>query len=184
MASLLSYNKGELTVWVNGISQMLVHEHSEIFLPNSSIGYDISAPAWRHDLSRAKFCLVIRGDTPGSRSLFRAIRSGCMPLVVSDALEAYAPLFRSWLRYDDFAVRVPEADFAHNPAQALEQASSRLSTRQMQQKLDGLALVQRILVLDDDHHLTSPSSLFVPALVKEIMASQKPGYFPSSLPKD
>lgn len=148
-------------------------EWSNDYSSTSSIGFDIPAAQWRHDLTHAKYCLVIRGDTPGSRALFRAIRAGCLPVIVSDALEAYAPLFRSWLRLEDFALRVPEHDFARHARDALVRAVHGVSPRVWEQKLQGLALIQRIVVLDHP----SPS-LFVPALVRELLASQEdPKYF-------
>ena len=136
----------------------------------------MTADAWRHDLLQSKYCLVIRGDTPGSRALFRAIRAGCLPVIVSDALWAYAPLFPSWLQphWQQLALVVPEADFLRLGAMAsLEQALAACSPTVLQAKLQALALVQRILVLD--HPATS---LMVPALVREIVASQTdPHYF-------
>ena len=57
-----------------------------------SIGFDIPSEQWKAEFIDSKFCLVIRGDQPGSRSFDRAIRAGCMPLIISDALPAFMPI--------------------------------------------------------------------------------------------
>jgi hypothetical protein len=136
----------------------------------SSVGYDIPGDQWRRDFADSKFCLVIRGDTATSRALFRSIRSGCLPVVVCDMFPYLGPVFRSFLHFNDFAIMVPEADFLPNPAHALNQATN-ISKAQLQHKIRGLALAQRILSVDH------PQSLFVQAFSLETLASRQPAYY-------
>lgn len=118
-------------------------------------------------VASSKFCIIVRGDNPSSRSFFTSIRLGCLPVVVSDALPYYQPLFSSLIGYDDFTILINEKDFLSNPAESLNKAVLSLSDEKMKRKIDGLALVQQILALDH------PSSLFVPAFVHETMARLK-----------
>lgn len=136
----------------------------------SSVGFDIPSSQWALEFSDSKYCLVIRGDNPASRSMFRAIRAGCMPVIISDALPYYHPMFRSFLTYQDFSIVVSEQEFVKDPVQTLSKATN-LSEAAMQQKVGGLALLQRILVLDH------PLPLFVPAFVQEVVASQQDSYY-------
>jgi Exostosin family len=52
-------------------------------LEPSSVGFDVTAEKWLQQFQDSKFCLVIRGDMPGSRSMCCAIKSGCIPIIVS-----------------------------------------------------------------------------------------------------
>mmetsp|Transcript_21207 Transcript_21207/g.44424 ORF Transcript_21207/g.44424 Transcript_21207/m.44424 type:complete len:527 (+) Transcript_21207:147-1727(+) len=133
----------------------------------SAVGYEVGKKRWLREISSSKYCIVVRGDNPSSRSMFVAIRLGCIPVIVSDALPYYQPVIRSLLRYDDFSILINEAQFLSNPAETLNNAILSLSDDELKQKIDGLALVQRILSLDH------PSPLFVPAFVHETVARQR-----------
>ena len=91
-----------------------------------------------------------------------------MPVVISDAYDDYIPLFDTFLQLEDYGIRIPERDFLRNPIQTLNDAITSLLTNphELQKKIDGLALVQRIIVLED------PQPLFVNAFVKETIAVQ------------
>ena len=132
----------------------------------SSIGFNTHHSKWLSDFQNSKYCLIVRGDNPTTRSLFTAIRLGCMPLIVSDALPMYQPIFRSLLRYQDFSIVVDEAAFLLQPAATLNNAIKSLPIEERKSKISGLALVQRILVLDH------PRPLFVPAFVHETVTRQ------------
>ena len=47
-------------------------------LPGSSIGFDINPRQWMEHFQSSRFCLVIRGDNPASRSHLRAVKVGCI----------------------------------------------------------------------------------------------------------
>ena len=124
---------------------------------------DMPPEEWKREFRDSKFCLTIRGDNPASRSLYRAIRAGCMPLIVSDSLPAYHPLFSKSLDFEDFAVMVGEDKFMADPVRSLDDAVSSLSLLELRHKVEGLRLLQRILTCDQ------PNSLFVPGVSKEII---------------
>eukprot|EP00563_Minutocellus_polymorphus_P018294 CAMPEP_0197716056 /NCGR_PEP_ID=MMETSP1434-20131217/1084_1 /TAXON_ID=265543 /ORGANISM="Minutocellus polymorphus, Strain CCMP3303" /LENGTH=262 /DNA_ID=CAMNT_0043300361 /DNA_START=772 /DNA_END=1560 /DNA_ORIENTATION=+ len=135
----------------------------------SSIGFGISKEEWAKSLQDSKFCLVIRGDNPNSRSLFRSIRNGCIPIVISDMLPSYAPIFRSLLKMEDYAILLKEEDFISDPVGTLNNASI-LSNFSINKFLNGIKIVQRMILPDHPH------SLFVPAFCHETVASMKQIY--------
>lgn len=147
----------------------LVNDHVELELhfPNASVGYQIQYDQWLSDLQNSKYCLVVRGDNPSSRSLYTAVRVGCMPLIVSNSLPFYQPMFRSLLRYEDFSIMVEEEEFVSSPSESLKNAISTLTEEELKKKIHGLSLLQRILVLDH------PKSLFISAFVHETITRQK-----------
>lgn len=132
-----------------------------------TIGTDIPKTEWQEKIADSKFCLVIRGDTPGSRSLQRAIRAGCIPLVISDSLPVFQSLYSKTLHYSDFALLVKEESFINDPVGSLDKAVSLLSPSDLKHKLKGLCLMQRIIAVD------KPDSLFVPAFSREIVETMK-----------
>jgi len=128
-----------------------------------SIGFDIPHKQWIKEFTDAKFCLIIRGDTAGSRALFRAIRAGCMPLIVSDILPVYQQLYTKSIKYDDFAISLSEDNFLQDPIKSVEDAVSSLSPADLRSKLEGLRLMQRVVACDQ------PDSLFTPTFAREIV---------------
>jgi hypothetical protein len=73
----------------------LVTNETIAALPNSSSGFDIPPEQYLHEYPNAKYCVVIRGDNPNSRALLWAVKVGCIPVVVSNLLEAYGPSLKS-----------------------------------------------------------------------------------------
>ena len=67
----------------------------------------------------ARFCIVPRGDTPTTRHLFDAIVAGCLPIVISDAIDANLP-FSDVIPYADFWFRVKEKDWIRDPNAQLD----------------------------------------------------------------
>ena len=85
-------------------------------LPKSSIGWNMgSKDDWIKQYTDSKFCLVVRGDSPHSKAFLRAIRVGCIPVVVADSLEIYAPVLKSTLTMSDYAIIIDEKAFVENP---------------------------------------------------------------------
>ena len=99
----------------------------------------------------------------------RAIRAGCMPLIVSDSLPAYQPLYSKTVNYSNFALLVKEDDFLDDPFRSLDNAVSSLSPTDLRNKVEGLRLMQRIVTCDQ------PDSLFVPAFSREIVQTMSEG---------
>ena len=97
----------------------------------------------------SKFCLVIRGDNPPSRSFYQEIRAGCVPVVIRDTLSVYQPNYDSLLSYEDYCTLVSEADFLRDPVGSVNAVVQRLLANpvELALKLQGLALMQRIMVL-------------------------------------
>mmetsp|Transcript_10661 Transcript_10661/g.16224 ORF Transcript_10661/g.16224 Transcript_10661/m.16224 type:complete len:496 (-) Transcript_10661:237-1724(-) len=132
-----------------------------------SIGMGLPYEEWKQTYENSKFCLVLRGDNPGSRALLRSVRNGCIPLIVSDPLPFYQPLYERTLQYDDFALIIREDDFLMDPIGSLDTAVSSLSPANIMHKLEGLRLLQRIIAVDQ------PGSLFVQAFSREIVEAMK-----------
>jgi len=74
------------------------------------------------------FCLHLRGDTSTSRRLSDSVAAGCIPIVVSDYIgpnlpfifgEGEPPLRPPRVRYEDWSIRIGEADFIDDPAAAI-----------------------------------------------------------------
>lgn len=134
-------------------------------LRQSSIGFDIEPQEWKYAYLNSKFCLVIRGDNPQSNAFLRAIRVGCIPVVVSDYFARYAPMFRDTLNnISEFALFVDEQTFLNHPGQSLRNIMD-LDTSRVQQLMKGMQFAQRVLL--PDH----PQSLFVPAFFKQAWLS-------------
>jgi hypothetical protein len=62
---------------------------------------------YSHDLRSSQFCIVPPGGDGWSSRVDDAVRHGCIPVIVMD--NVHLP-FESVLRYEAFALRVPEAD--------------------------------------------------------------------------
>merc|ERR1712174_71608 len=78
--------------------------------PKSSIGFDIEKEQWLKDFKNSKFCLVIRGDNPSSRALWRGIRVGCIPVVASNTLSIWGPILKSTLNMNKYSIMLNEKD--------------------------------------------------------------------------
>jgi len=169
----------------------------------SSIGYGLPKEQWIHDTSQAKFCPAIRGDNPMTTSIWRSVRVGCIPVVVSDIWEYYSPIFRSQIHFNDFCVVVDEMTYLVDPIGTMNDAIDNLSENDLRSKIGTLAVVQRMLIPDDQldavvqpeegqnrtsgspsssSSSSSTSSLFVHAFIKETLASWEPSYTNVSLP--
>jgi len=126
-----------------------------------SVGYDLPAKEWLHDYLHSKFCLVMRGDDPASKSLPRAIHAGCLPVIVSDYLPMFSPPFRHTVNLKDFSIIIQEEDFLQDPVGSML-SLQKLEESLLKEKISQLQIAQQILC--PDH----PESLFVPAFLKEV----------------
>jgi hypothetical protein len=135
-------------------------------LPLSSIGSDIPYDDWKREFPSSRFCLAIRGDTPHSHALLRAVKVGCIPVVVCDSYPLYAPTFKSSVNMRDYAIFIPEKDFLQDPLRELHKLTD-LTETEIREKVEALAFAQRVML--PDH----PESLFVPAFLKESLMAQR-----------
>ena len=72
--------------------------------------------------SDSTFCIVSKADSYSSASIYSAIHSGCIPVVVSDWFSFSFP----WaVPYDQFVIRISEADFVKDPEGCLEAVMNR-----------------------------------------------------------
>ena len=133
-------------------------------LPGSSIGIRIRPYLWMEHFVSSRFCLVIRGDNPVSRSHLRAVKVGCIPVIVSNLLEYYAPIFKSLIKVSDYSIMVDEDEFLADPVATLMKVKN-MSEEVLCEKVEYLKLAQRLLIPD------APESLFVPALLHEVNES-------------
>jgi len=88
-------------------------------LPNVDIGGNLKKEKHIRSMSESKFCLVTRGDTPSSHKVFDAIRSLCIPVIISDLWHKVAKPFPTLLAWDSFSISISEPHFMKNPAQAV-----------------------------------------------------------------
>jgi len=133
-------------------------------LPPSSMGYDIPKPDYEREILRTKFCLVVRGDDPGSHALYRSVKAGCLPVIVSDALPNYCPAMPASLRLEDYSIFIEESKYFKDPAKELSKLKD-LPDSLIQDKMNAMKWVQRVIL--PDH----PRSLFVPAFLREAAES-------------
>jgi len=78
--------------------------------------------AFTAEVKDAKFCLVIRGDTPSTHGLYDALAASCIPVLISDRFdEVAAPmgftfdgLVRDGFDINRTVIRVSEADWMNN----------------------------------------------------------------------
>lgn len=134
--------------------------------PKSSIGWGLDRDEWLEEFSRSQFCLMIRGDSPHSHALWRSIRVGCIPVIISKHLPVYAPIFKSTLNMSDYAVILDEEELLRNATQTLLTLRE-MTIQEVEIKLLHLAFAQRVLFTDH------PESLFVPALLKEAITAEE-----------
>jgi hypothetical protein len=128
----------------------------------SCIGFDMNATEWLQEFTNSKYCLAIRGDTPHTHALIRAVKVGCIPVVISDYYPVYAPTFVSTLDMTRFSVFIGEEDFMRDPEGTLRSLTT-IPIKETQARLRELRLAQRVLLYDH------PNSLFVQAFLKEAL---------------
>jgi hypothetical protein len=134
--------------------------------PRSSIGWGLDADEWLYEFSRSQFCLMVRGDSPHSHSLWRSMRVGCIPVIASKHLPVYAPMFKSTLNMSDYAVILDEEEMLRNPTETLLKLRE-LSDEEIEMKIMHLAFAQKVIFTDH------PESLFVPAILKEAIMAEE-----------
>ena len=134
--------------------------------PKSSIGFGLEKEQWVLELMNSKFCLVVRGDSPGSHALWRSIRIGCIPVIASDNLPIWGPIFKSTINMSDYGVIVSEKAFVNNPEKTLLKLND-MSEAEIEVKMKHLAFAQRVIFTDH------PDSLFVSAFLKESMMASE-----------
>lgn len=135
----------------------------------ASIGFDIPPDQWMERLTSSKFCLVIRGDDATSHALLRAVKVGCIPVVISDHFPIIAPTFKTSLNMRDFSIFFDEKEFLKNPQDHLASLQD-ITELEIHRKLIAMQYAQQVTC--PDH----PDSLFLPALLREADASFQSTY--------
>lgn len=135
----------------------------------ASIGYEIAPEQWIQQFTSSKFCLVIRGDTPNSHALLRAVKVGCIPVVVCDYYTLFSPTFKTSLNIEEFSFFLDEKDFLENPQQRLASLQD-IPETEIRKKIRALQYAQMITC--PDH----ADSLFIPAFLREAHASFQATY--------
>ena len=64
-------------------------------------------------MSKSKYCIVPRGDTPSSKRFYDAVVYGCIPVIISDGYEL--PFDKTQVNWDDCVIRIPEKDVEKLP---------------------------------------------------------------------
>lgn len=157
------------TTMESSLFNSTIYRHAPILhgdgLPRpSSIGFDIPEEDWKKHFGDSKYCLVVRGDNPTSRALWRTIRQGCIPIIVSNALPFYGPSMKTQMDMRRYSIFIREQEFAADPAGTLRRAIN-LPEANLRAKINELALFQRMIIVDH------PDSLFVPSFGLETLAS-------------
>jgi hypothetical protein len=135
--------------------------------PKSSIGFDLEDPkTWQREYADSKFCLVIRGDDPASRALWRALRLGCIPVIISNLLPIYSPIMKNTLNMREYSVVLDEKEIVSSPWKIFEFIQN-MTKNEISQKIQHLSFAQKVLF--PDH----PESLFVQAFLQEAILSFK-----------
>ena len=118
---------------------------------------------WLRGWQDSKFCLVIRGDTPTSHSFYRAVKSSCIPVLISTGFEAVGFPFSSFVDLSSFVVEISEEEWLENGITGLEQSLNSIATNSslIQSKLTALHRVQPILVWNHPDSITTTSVLWV-----------------------
>jgi len=78
-----------------------------------------SQDQYADEMHDAKFCLVMRGDTPSSHSYYDALSASCMPIVVSDEWDEVSGPFaqgkqgtlQGGLKHNEYTLRFSEEKF-------------------------------------------------------------------------
>jgi hypothetical protein len=102
--------------------------------PLVGTGGKLKGPSYAQAMRDSRFCLHLRGDTSTSRRLSDAVAAGCIPVIVSDFIgpnmpfvfaAGEPPLHPPRVRYEDWSIRILEADFIANPLAAVDAVLSR-----------------------------------------------------------
>jgi hypothetical protein len=126
---------------------------------NSSLGLDIQPTQWLKEFTDSQFCLSSRGDTPHTHTLLRAVRVGCIPVVVSNLYPIFAPTLKSTLTMEDVCIFIKEYDFRIDMGGELRRLAT-LDEAYLRNKTKYLAWAQRVIFPDE------ANSLFVPVFFK------------------
>jgi hypothetical protein len=105
----------------------------------------------------------------------RVVKVGCIPVVVSDFLEAYGPSLYLIVSFTEYLVLIDEQTFLKDPLNAILGIVER-SISNMQAKLRALAFAKWVLLPGND------KSLFVPAVLYKAHLHGKPGLLLTNLP--
>lgn len=118
---------------------------------------------WLRGWQNSKFCLVIRGDTPTSHAFYRAIKSSCIPVLISTGFEAVGMPFSSFVDLSSFVVKISEDEWLKGGLADLEQKLNVIASNStlMESKLQALHDVQPIMIWNHPHSITTTSVLRV-----------------------
>jgi len=92
---------------------------------------------------------------------------GCIPVIASDNLPIWGPIFKSTINMSDYGIIVSENALANNPKKTLVLKLNDMSEAEIEVKMKHLAFAQRVIFTD---HL---DSLFVLAFLKESMMASE-----------
>jgi hypothetical protein len=140
--------------WIENWNAKIINDSSHpLNDPNSSIGFDVPKEKWLAGWRQSKFCLVIRGDTVSTHALYSAIKSGCIPVVISDMLQYSGLPFThqsASTKLDDFAVKISELEFYAHPERIAPMLAA-LDQSVIAAKLKALESAQRELLYNTEH---------------------------------
>jgi hypothetical protein len=91
---------------------------------------------------------------------------GCIPVIAADNLPVWGPILKSTLNMSDYGVIVSEKALVNDPTSTLLKLNE-MSEAERDAKIKHLAFAQRVIFTDH------PSSLFVPAFLKEAQMASK-----------
>jgi len=95
------------------------------------------------ELHDAKFCLVMRGDTPSSHAYYDALSASCVPILVSDDWDAVSGPFATGttgflhggLKHHEYTLRFPEETFMEDLPAVVNKINRLLADNEKMQEL-------------------------------------------------
>lgn len=129
-----------------------------------SEGVPLRSSALYDTISASEFCLILRADSYSTASFYEAIASLCIPVVVSDW---FVFSYRWWVPYEEFVIRVAEADFLADPHSVLDYVSTVYSTSRIRDMKSSISKWRKSFSYQpDDSKFLYPLELLVMEMQK------------------
>lgn len=86
-------------------------------IPGSIIepGHADTPEQYIHEITQAKFCLVMSCDDVQTSRFVDSLAAGCLPVVIADGWDIVAKPFAEHINYDTFTIKIPESLWLADP---------------------------------------------------------------------
>ena len=92
-------------------------------------------------------------------STWRSIRVGCIPVIIADSLDIYAPIMKSSLTMSDHSIRMNEEEFFQDTEKVLMRLKD-LDDAEIESKIKHLAFAQCVIFTDHPESLFGCACIF------------------------